>query len=101
MLGGQAGHRNNMKQWHQWLGTRIAEFKSASPDITYERIGQRIREELRHQPDLNPTQRMVLSHLEDIIPGKLGIFIGKVYRTYMKSERGRGVAKSSTQWDTR
>jgi hypothetical protein len=71
-----------MKQWHQWLGTRIAEFKSASPDITYERIGQRIREELRHQQNLDPTQRMALSKLEDKIPGKLGTFIGDVYRTY-------------------
>jgi hypothetical protein len=89
-----------MKQWQQWLGARIAELKSTSPDTTYERIGQRIREELRHQQDLDPTQRKVLSKLEDIIPGKLGIFIGKVYRTYIKSEWGRGVARSSTQRDT-
>jgi hypothetical protein len=34
------------------------------------------------------------------IPGKLGIFIGKVYRAYMKSEEGRGIALSSKQRDT-
>ena len=75
-----------MKLWQHWLGTRIADLKSTSPDTTYERIGQRIREELRNQQDLDPTQRMVLSKLEDKIPGKLSIFIGKIYRTCMKSE---------------
>ena len=75
-----------MKLWQQWLGTRIAGLKSTTPDTTYERIGQRIREELRNQQDLDPMQRLVLSKLEDKIPGKLGIFIGKVYRSYMKPE---------------
>ena len=89
-----------MKLWQLWLGTRIAELKSTSPDTPYERIGQQIRAELRNQQGLDPSQRMVLSKLEDKIPGKLGIFIGKVYRAYMKSEWGSGVARSSKQRDT-
>jgi hypothetical protein len=75
-----------MKPWHQWLGTRIAEFKATSLDTTYERIGQRIREELRNQQDLDFTERVVLGKLEGQIPGKLGAFIGNVYRTYTKTK---------------
>ena len=73
-----------MKLWEQWLGTRIAELKTARPNTTYERIGQLIREELREQSNLDPTERVVRSQLEDKIPGQLGQFIGTVYRTYMK-----------------
>ena len=80
-----------MKLWKQWLGARIAELKSTCPDTPYERIGQQIREELRTPKDLDPTGRLVLCKLEGKIPGNLGIFIGKVYRAYMKSEEGRGL----------
>ena len=79
-----------MKCWQQWLGTRIADLKSTGPDTPYERIGQQIREELRNQlaPDL--TEQAVLSQLESKIPGKLGPFIGSVYRTYLKANKGAG-----------
>jgi hypothetical protein len=73
-----------MKLWQQWLGTRIAELKTARPDTTYERIGQLIRQELREQSNLEPTERAVLNQLEDKVPGRLGPFIGTVYRTYKK-----------------
>jgi len=73
-----------MRFWRQWLGTRIAELKSAGLATTYERIGQVIREELREQESLDPMERVVLSKLEDKIPGKLGTFIGNVYRAFMK-----------------
>jgi hypothetical protein len=75
-----------MKRWQQWLGNRIAELKSTNPDTTYERIGQQIREQLRNQKSLDPTESVVLSKLESKIPGKLGPFIGNVYRTYMETE---------------
>ena len=74
--------------WQQWLATRIAELKSTRPEITYERIGQLIRAELRNQKDLGPTESVVLSKLENKIPGKLGIFIGKIYRTYTQTKSG-------------
>jgi len=77
-----------MKLWQQWLGARIAEVKANSPDIAYEQVGQRIREELRNQPALDFTENMVLNKLEDQIPGKLGAFIGTVYRTYLKTKTG-------------
>jgi hypothetical protein len=80
------GRCNRMKPWQQWLGTRIAELKSTNPDITYERIGQWIREELRNQTDLDLTLREVLNKLEGQIPGKLGTFVGKVYRTHLKTK---------------
>ena len=75
-----------MKLWQQWLGARIKEVKSTSPDAAYEQIGQQLRDKLRLQKSLDPTEQLVLSQLEDKIPGKLGIFIGHVYRTHMKSE---------------
>lgn len=77
-----------MKLWQQWLGTRIAELKVTRLDITYERIGQQIREELRNQPALDSTEQVVLGQLETKIPGKLGAFIGSVYRTYLRSNMG-------------
>jgi len=77
-----------MKLWQQWLGTRIAEVKATSPDTTYERIGQRIRGELRNHPNLGLTERVVLGQLEAKIPGQLGPFIGNVYRTYLKTKTG-------------
>ena len=73
-----------MKLWQQWLGTRIAELKTAGPDTTYERIGQLIRQELREQSNLESTERVVLNQLEDKVPGRLGPFIGTVYRTSKK-----------------
>ena len=77
-----------MKLWQKWLGTRIAELKSSCPDITYERIGQRIREDLRNQESLDQTGSEVLCKLENKTPGKLGIFVGTVYRTYLKTNSG-------------
>jgi len=75
-----------MKPWQQWLGARIAELKSASPDTPYERIGQQIREELRNKERLAPTEHAVYRKVEGKIPGKLGAFIGSVYRSYGKEK---------------
>jgi len=76
-----------MELWQQWLGAHIAQLKATRPDLTYERIGQWIREDLRTQEALEPTEFMVLVQLEGKIPGKLGIFIGNVYRVYLKTLR--------------
>jgi len=75
-----------MKLWQQWLGARIAELKSARPDTPYERIGQLIREQLRTQEVLDPTEQEVYRKLEGKIPGKLGAFIGSAYRSYEKNK---------------
>ncbi len=74
-----------MECWRQWLGARIAEMKSSKTDMTYENIGQCIRAELREQEDLDPTEAAVLKELEGKIPGKLGTFIGNIYRTHIKT----------------
>ena len=75
-----------MKLWQRWLGERVTELKLVETDTAYERIGQIIREQLREQEELDDTERLTLNNLEDKKPGKLGIFVGRVYRTYIKTK---------------